>query len=134
MSKEKDKGKPPTDTFCALPWVHLNTQPDGSVYHCCLADLNKPLGNVKEDTLEELWNARPMKIIRRQMLNNRKPRACNRCYNTEATGIDSPRQSANKVFKASIDTLADNTDPMTGENTDFTLKYWDFRWSNICNF
>lgn len=125
---------PPTSTFCALPWVHLNTQPDGSIYHCCLADLTKPLGNVKEDTLEEVWNSKPMTAIRRQMLNDRKPRACKRCYNTESTGINSPRQSVNNVFKDSITTLANNTDPMTGVNEDFTLKYWDFRWSNICNF
>lgn len=133
MSKD-NKPEAPSETFCAIPWTHLNTQPDGSIFHCCLADLNKPLGNVKDTTLEEVWNGRKMKLIRRQMLNNRKPTACKRCYDTEATGINSPRESINNVFKDSIDTLADNTDILTGENKDFSLKYWDFRWSNICNF
>ena len=28
----------PSDTFCALPWMHLSTRPDGAMRVCCTAN------------------------------------------------------------------------------------------------
>ena len=30
--------KLPSETFCALPWMHLSTRPDGAMRVCCTAN------------------------------------------------------------------------------------------------
>ena len=131
---EKKKKPLPSKSFCIVPFIHMNIQPDGTTYHCCMSDLKKPIGNTKRNTLEEMWNSRRMKVIRRDMLNGDRNQACIKCYHVEDTGIDSPRSSSNRKFESSIDDAVANTDEQSGYNHDFRLKYWDFRWSNICNF
>lgn len=129
-----DDLKLPSKTFCVNPWLHLNIQPSGLVYHCCMSDHNMPLGNVKDNTLEELWNNDRMKQIRKEMVDGIETKACSKCYHIEDTGISSPRTTNNFNFKKDLPTILNNTDLETGHNNDFTIKYWDIRWSNICNF
>lgn len=123
-----------TNSFCVLPWVHLNVQPNGNVYQCCMAPHDTPVGNVKNNTLPEIWNDYSMKNIRKKMLNGIKPKPCQRCYMMESNGVASPRNTFNDQFKDQIPELIKETDAKSGHNNDFKLKYWDFRWSNICNF
>ena len=49
-----------SDTFCMYPWTHIHAWPDGYVYPCCGTDIN-PLGSLKDNTLEELWNSEKQK-------------------------------------------------------------------------
>ena len=53
MSSEKrSKFELPSNTFCALPWMHLSSRPDGSMRTCCTSnassvqdpDSNKKIG------------------------------------------------------------------------------------------
>jgi radical SAM protein with 4Fe4S-binding SPASM domain len=121
-------------TFCILPWNHLNVQPNGDVYPCCMAPYGETIGNTKNDTLEEIWNGKDMKGIRKQMLKGERPHLCNRCFLIEDSGLTSPRYTHNRMFEKDIEEAVSKTDPETGEYSEFKLKYWDFRWSNICNF
>jgi sulfatase maturation enzyme AslB (radical SAM superfamily) len=93
-----------------------------------------PLGNTKEDKLEEVWNGFVMKDIRKKMFKGERPLMCNRCYLMEDNGALSPRVNLTDKFKNQVNRLIENTDKTTGHNNDFVLKYWDFRFSNICNF
>ena len=46
-------------SFCMAPWTHLNVSPSGDVPVCCNI-INSPetvLGNVNNDTLDEIWNS-----------------------------------------------------------------------------
>jgi MoaA/NifB/PqqE/SkfB family radical SAM enzyme len=52
----------------------------------------------------------------------------------EDTGVISPRQSALNRHGKNLETLVKDTNIETGHNDTFVLKYWDFRFSNICNF
>lgn len=126
--------KLPSKSFCVLPWIHLNVQPKGDIYPCCMAPYGKAIGNTKEDKLEEVWNNDAMKGIRKDMLKGDKPSLCERCFMIEDTGLHSPRYTHNKWFADQIDELIVDTDPETGYNPNFKMKYWDFRWSNLCNF
>ena len=123
-----------SESFCVLPWMHLNVQPNGEVFQCCMAPTDRPVGNVKDNTLPEIWNNHSMKDIRRKMLKGIKPKLCQRCYMMEDNGVASPRNTFNKFFEKDISKLTRNTDKDSGHNHKFVLKYWDFRWSNICNF
>ena len=120
-------------SFCILPWIHLHTWPNGNVYPCCIVDFRENIGSLKNETLEDVWNNDSMKHIRKSMLNGEKPNHCRKCFQQESHGIDSPRVTANRNFVKHIDTITANTDK-EGHNSDFNLKYWDFRFSNICNF
>ena len=55
------------DNFCIVPWIHLNTEPNGRVKPCC-AYLGEEFGNLKNDTLEEIWNNHYMKSMRSSFL------------------------------------------------------------------
>lgn len=122
------------DSFCVLPWIHLNIQPNGDIYPCCMAPYGDTIGNTADNTLEEIWNGDIMKGMRKQMLNGERPDLCKRCFIIEDSGLNSPRFTHNDYFKNRLVEVLDNTDPETGHVEDFKLRYWDFRWSNICNF
>ena len=39
--------------FCMLPWTHLHAYPNGNAYPCCLADHKHPIGNMRNETIEQ---------------------------------------------------------------------------------
>jgi len=130
--KLENPGDKVSKSFCVLPWIHLNTWPNGNVYPCCLTDWREEVGNLKDNTLEEIWNNDSMKSIRKDMLSGEKHNSCRKCYQQEENGLDSTRTSSNRWFEKHIPTLTDNTSE-DGHNDDFKLLYWDFRFSNLCN-
>jgi len=120
-----------SDNFCMLPWMHLHAYPDGRAYPCCFAFDPYPVGNLNKNSLEEVFNGEKMKAMRLNMLNNKPSKECGKCYDQERSGFFSLRLSSNKHFGHNIDlvnsTQADGT-------ADFIIKYWDIRFSNLCNF
>jgi len=130
----KSKDTPISPSFCILPWTHLMVQPNGNMQPCCMTPHDMPLGNTKDMTMEEAWNGLTMKTIRKKMLKGERPMHCGRCYLMDDNGAVSPRVNLTDKFKKHIKPLLKDTDPETGHNKQFSLKYWDFRWSNICNF
>ena len=106
--------KLPSETFCALPWLHLSSRPDGKMRTCCTSnassvqdpDSNKKVGGgevgvVKNDdgvpanfnhtTLEDAWNSGYMRNVRKMMLRGEKPASCLKCYKEEDAGHLSKR-------------------------------------------
>ena len=134
MSNERfeSAGDKVSNSFCIMPWVHLHSWPNGNVYPCCLADSDYPIGNVKDNTLEEIWNSPDLKKIRTELLKGDKPSVCHRCYMQEDMGTQSFRVSSNNQWSHHIDKAVETTDN-DGTNHDFKLNYWDFRFSNVCN-
>jgi MoaA/NifB/PqqE/SkfB family radical SAM enzyme len=118
-------------TFCMYPWIHLHAYPTGAAYPCCQAEMAYPVGDCRNNSLEEIWNGDPMKQIRQKMLTDRPVSACTRCYEQENSGFFSGRQSANKHHGHHINTVAE-TQP-DGTLDKFALTYWDIRFSNLCN-
>jgi radical SAM protein with 4Fe4S-binding SPASM domain len=119
-------------TFCMMPWVHMHAFPDGRAYPCCLGDYWHPVGNLRENTMAEVWNARPYKLMRQNMLNDKPSKECTKCYEREENGFFSMRYDANRNYGHHIaeveQTLEDGTNP------EFKIRYWDVRFSNLCNF
>ena len=130
--KLKNPGDKISESFCVLPWIHLNTWPNGNVYPCCLTDWREDIGNLKDNTMEELWNGGTMKSIRKDMLEGKQHHSCRKCYQQEKNTLDSTRTSSNRNFEHLIPSVTDNTSA-DGHNDDFKLLYWDFRFSNLCN-
>jgi hypothetical protein len=65
------------------------------------------------------------------MLSNKPSKQCGKCYDQEKSGFFSLRLSSNKHFGHNIG-LIDNT--QADGSADFIIKYWDIRFSNLCNF
>ena len=119
-------------TFCMLPWVHMHAFPDGRAYPCCLADYWHPVGDLRKSTMAEVWNQEPYRKLRKNMISETKSKECSKCYEQEQNGFFSMRNDANRNYGHHIEevdaTLADGTNP------EFKIRYWDVRFSNLCNF
>jgi radical SAM protein with 4Fe4S-binding SPASM domain len=119
-------------TFCILPWIHVYANPDGSVLPCCIGEHHKHLGNVQTESVASIWNNDKYKTMRKKMLAGEQCEECTACYKSEENGVKSMRQSKLETFSRFIP-LADKTH-QDGSLDELSLKYFDVRWSNICNF
>ena len=118
--------------FCMLPWLHLHAFPDGRAYPCCMSEYNLPAGNLKTQTMKEVWNSTSIKDMRVNMLNGKPSKECGRCYEQEKAGFVSMRHSSSQNFGQHI-ALTDTTKE-DGSLDWFELRYYDIRFSNLCNF
>lgn len=118
--------------FCILPWIHMHAFPNGQAYPCCLSESDYPVGNLHTNTMEEVWNSLEYRTLRTNMLKDKPSRECTRCYEREDMGFVSSRNDLNKNFGHHIE-LVDAT-KSDGTYEDFKLRYYDIRFSNLCNF
>lgn len=118
-------------TFCIYPWIHLHVWPTGEAFPCCHTTPSPNYGNTKQQTLKEIWNNKPMRDLRLDMLSDRTNKTCNRCYEQEDSGFFSGRQSANKHHGHHIDRV--HKTQADGSVEQFEMTYWDIRFSNLCN-
>jgi MoaA/NifB/PqqE/SkfB family radical SAM enzyme len=121
-------------TFCVLPWIHLYVNPQGVSSPCCIsgyAASNAGVGNTKLNTIQEVVNSPEMVRLRRNMLNGIQDPSCSSCHSYEAQGITSPRAGINAELGNSF---SEDMVMLDGSMPDFKMKYYDVRFSNICNF
>lgn len=123
-----------SETFCALAWTHVTTTPSGFARTCCISTPwpDKPINLADHNSVQDIINSEPMKLLRLDMLNNIKNSNCANCYEHEQYNIGSMRQDFNKSYRKIISEPLVNTEP-GGHINDFKLKYYDFRLNNICN-
>lgn len=135
-------------SFCPLPWIHIATRPNGDVRLCCTANAsgagivdNKSVGLVKEDgvvlnlrdhTIEQVWNCQQMKETRLAMLNGEYPASCSKCYEEERNGIVSKRQWETQVWSERLE--LDNIVSKTSQDGSLpvNIPYFDLRLGNVC--
>ena len=118
--------------LCILPWIHMFIKQNSLVYPCCFGSEVESFGNVKERDFLALANDEPMKAIRRNMLAGKPTAHCTRCYDAEAAGFTSLRQHKNREFAHYLPKT--RVTAPDGAVDDFSMKYLDIRFSNICNF
>jgi organic radical activating enzyme len=111
--------------FCVLPWINLNTNPDGKLKLCCNIQINDSVltfnkndvltpFNIGYHSIDEIWNSEYMKTVREQQLSNVGSSACRECYKVEELTGHSPRtgqndewlrrKQQNKDIESTIDT------------------------------
>jgi organic radical activating enzyme len=126
-----------SETFCINPWIHLHTTPTGVAAPCCIAEscaTVEGVGNSREQNLMQLVNSDKMKQLRLNMLTGVKSEECKKCYQHEAQDVRSFRQMANEQYKHAFDDVVENTNLVDGSLSKFKMRYFDVRFSNICNF
>jgi MoaA/NifB/PqqE/SkfB family radical SAM enzyme len=115
------------------PFTGLATREDGSVKACCRSH---SVGNIQQNTLEEIWNNDTMQRIRKQVLNDERPPECAPCFSLEDQGVESLRQrhingiipeARINLYPCALDTLTDSyTMP-------FEIPTMEIKLNNLCN-
>jgi len=134
VKKKRLMNKPtPEDVICAIPWIHLNLEPNGKVVPCCLTShYNYFSGDLRTDSIEKIWNSDNMKSLRKEMINGVEPKICATCFDREKITGESGRIYHNREFKNVLKDIPIITEA-DGTCNKMELKYWDFRFSNLCN-
>ncbi len=106
-----------------MPWIHYHVSDNGKAKACCIANI--PLGNVNEQSFDEIWNGKPIQDLRTKFLKGEIDKRCSGCYKLEDAGGKSIRQETFEKFPEIIPTEIE-----VKENP----IYFDIRFSNVCNF
>lgn len=123
-------------SFCILPFIHLQYKPTGQSKLCCRFDLNsKKFSDSSENlkiqhtNLEKTFDSDYWKTARRLLIDNEKLPGCNKCYKEESGDNDiigSMRLGSNVLYNEGyLHRLADSTLPK--------LKYLEIGFGNFCN-
>jgi MoaA/NifB/PqqE/SkfB family radical SAM enzyme len=136
--------------FCTLPWLNLNTNPNGNIKLCCNITrehfVNKDDGNntpfnLGYDDIEDIWNSVYMSSTRTVHRQNIGSNECSECYTTERLTGHSPRMGQNVMWlgiKNKGDELLQShfgkvADTEIFENTTLLPLSLELRLGNQCN-
>ena len=120
------------NTFCALPWINLSTDVNGSLRPCCKfaqpsSSNEYQLPNMKDGNLGELWNDEKFQNLRRAFLDGKKPTECQSCWDEENAGVKSFRLQFAKDKNITINDL--NFEPYAEKGP----QALDLKLNNVCN-
>lgn len=108
--------------YCLMPWIHFYVGNQGKAQACCVANI--PYGNINQQSLEEIWEGKPIQLLREKFLKGEKDNRCATCHNLEAAGGKSIRlETFEKFPNVEVNPYESNL-PI----------YFDIRFSNVCNF
>ena len=120
-------------TFCMHPFTGLATREDGAICACCRSH---PVGNIQEQTLEEIWNNDTMKRIRKQVLTGYRPPECEPCFSLEDQGVESLRlrHVLGKIPEARIKLYPNAVSAMREDySMPFEIPTIELKLNNLCN-
>ena len=144
------KEKTGSFSFCALPWIHLATRPNGDARLCCVTNASgaatgdHTVGLVKKEngvpanfgreTPLEAFNNQYMRDVRLTMLEGKIPASCTKCFEEESNGVVSKRLW--EMYEWNRDgldfsKLISDTDS-TGSVPPI-VRYLDLRLGHTCN-
>lgn len=139
-----------SNTFCALPWMHLATRPNGDARLCCgsnasgastgdytvglVKNIDGQPANFGRDLPLDAFNNQYMKNVRKTMLEGKVPDSCAKCFEEENNGVASKRvwemyewiREGLDIEQLVKETSADGSVPPV-------LRYLDLRLGHNCN-
>lgn len=65
--------------FCRMASYYMKIEPDGRVFPCCRAPHELEMGNVKQESVEQIWNGAKYREFRRKMFAGEYPNSCKTC-------------------------------------------------------
>ena len=141
-------------TFCPYPWIHVMTQPSGTVNFCCVANgqiktddsfmefdgmqTGTPILLNKGGDMRDVWNSKHYKHIRKQMDTGERVIGCEPCYDLEDLGIPSYRENYIKDWMGwhrnadEIERIIEKSRE-NDYHVDEPPQYLDFRLGTMCN-
>lgn len=117
--------------FCIKPFSHVSIYTNGSYSPCCR--IGKLKNTTYNDTLEHYWNSDLMRNMRKQFMNDERPKICKECWDIEDIGGHSERmianeRNSNKTYYSDI--IAEIDDSFIMPNK---LRKLEIHTSNLCN-
>ena len=112
--------------FCVLPWTGFIMEADGNIKNCVAS--TSSLGNVNNDTIENILNDLPNRMHKTFMKEGIKIGACNTCYTQEQNEGRQDIISSRIYYRRELKSV-----PLTTYDSGFSLHHVDVRWSNACN-
>ena len=80
--EEEAKNDESKEYSCNEPWGQVSIFADGTVGPCCTTlGRNKTIGNIKDQTLEEIWTGEVMNKLRDGLIKNKPDIVCKTCLN-----------------------------------------------------
>ncbi|MFX1392323.1 MAG: twitch domain-containing radical SAM protein [Promethearchaeota archaeon] len=121
--------------FCMAPWISLYIDPTSKILPCCLCPINEEsiLGDIQKHKIKKIWNSKPLRKLRMNMLRDKPSKICDICYIFESNSIPSVRETMNYEFLKRYSYEVLNT-RKNGGVKEINLKYIDIRFSNKCNY
>ena len=119
--------------FCLAKWTQVTMHLGMGMTHSC----HHP--SPHKVTLEELkrnpsalHNSKTKKLRRKEMLDGKRPKECNYCWNVE----DNSNSFSDRVFKSAEEWSINDYDKIVDSywRDDFNPKYVEVSFSNTCNF
>ena len=98
--KPKEEKK---DTFCILPWIHVDCLADSAVARICCSSYPIEQDHVPlsyyHHSVDDICNSPYMKEVRKKMIKGEGVAACNICYVNELNQVNNRRLMQNEKWK-----------------------------------
>jgi len=138
-------------SFCALPWIHMATRPNGDMRLCCVSNSsgtesgdytvglvkkeNGQPANFGSDLPQDAFNNEYMKSVRRTMLAGEVPASCSKCFEEEQQGVVSKRiwETGTWYFDEKLDLEELIKETQIDGTVPYKLQYLDLRLGHTCN-
>jgi radical SAM protein with 4Fe4S-binding SPASM domain len=66
--------------YCLYPWARIIVSPYGEVFPCIpLSMVSAEMGNIKEESIEKIWNGEKYREFRKKLRKNRLLPICSKC-------------------------------------------------------
>ncbi len=114
--------------FCPAAWIGVNIHPTGKVLPCCAFKQDRPLGDLRSQSLSEIRARGGFWGLRQNMFFERPSSGCESCYVSEKSGGDNLRLHLLKTFEHFVPLMPVHYDSLP------PLFYLDVQFSNLCNF
>lgn len=112
-----------TDTICYVPFKELYIRPNGKFRNCCIQTKDQGKIDLEAASNKEWFqNDWEMHSVRNALTNGIKHPSCDKCWKLEESGMQSYRQTWNKLYENS-----------GNNNLDVKLEVIDLRLGNQCN-
>lgn len=85
--------------ICSRPFEWFEVHPDGSVFLCCPTWLKRPIGNLLQQRVEEIWNGPVAREIRKS-INNGSFHNCSRQHCPHLTTVTPPVYASGQELSA----------------------------------
>lgn len=124
-----DKNK--SDTFCIMPFHHINIKNEGKLSACWRYP--DKVGDFLTDTLADTWNGDQLRKVRTELVNGVQHKGCISCWDLERSGAKSLRQNASEMYPDVDSNTIINDIEEDGSYPIENLQSIEIRFDNICN-
>ena len=138
-----------SETFCVLPWMHIQTKPDGQMKPCCRFDIKHPDYKTQEGYKFDKFNVNGMSFteavnsdewikIRDAISAGERVPGCRKCYQEDyGDSIPQPKNIRRKHksmrVKQNLEWNQDNQIEVVGKADGVKLRYLELAFGNHCN-